>query len=91
MLARTLTAADFANVLSRSVPVAVARTALRMAVVAFVALVAVRRQEFRSALALAASFGAIARREEHVALARCTYNCLFTCYVTTFARLGWAS
>lgn len=41
-----------------------------MAVIALVALVAVRRQEFRFAFTLTAAFGAVTRREEHVATAR---------------------
>lgn len=68
--AGALPSVDLTHPTPGALGVAVAGAAARVAVVAHVALVAVRRQELRPALALARTLGAVARREVEVALAR---------------------
>ena len=75
-LARTLAAADLADVAASAAGVAVARPALRIPVVACAAAVTQRSLELGSAFALARLLGAVTRRVEHVALALCVSDCL---------------
>jgi hypothetical protein len=68
VLARTLASTNFANVVSRSIDVTVARTAFGVAVVAKTALVAVRRKVLGSTFALSTALSAVSRRVENITL-----------------------
>lgn len=67
--ARALSPLDLTDPASRSLGMAVARTALGEAVVSHIALVAVRLQELRSTFALAGTLGTVSGREGEVAAA----------------------
>lgn len=64
-----LSIGSLTNVVSGAIEVALARSAVGIAEISFRALVAVRSQEFGSALALSGLFGAVSGREEMFAVA----------------------